>query len=145
RVRIRARVRATAMELMRIHSIPWELTYDDGGDGFLALDPQIQLVRYLNVAAAVPDALRLGGESLEVLVAIASPSDQSPLGVTAERAAIEHALAGVARVTVLTATTRARLVEALAARPYDVLHFIGHGAGPSERRTGGIMLEDDTG
>lgn len=146
RLRIRARAKASAHDLVRIHAIPWELAYDPHGDGFLALDPQVQLVRYLNILTAVPDTSLLGGRELDVLLVIASPKDQGRLRWETEREEIERAFAGsAARLTILSRATRGRLFDALVTGAHDVLHFIGHGAGPDEVRPGRLVLESETG
>ncbi len=142
RLRVRGRSSATAQELARIHAVPWELVHAPHGEGFLSLDPQVQLVRYLNLPAAVPGAFQVGSRELKVLIAIASPADQERLRWEAERAIIERAFAGSAvQVTILCRTTRDLLLAELAKQSYDVLHFIGHGDGP----TGTLVLEHERG
>lgn len=146
RVRIRAPVAATAEEQVRVHAIPWELVRDPDGGGLLALDPQVQLVRYLNVATPVPDPLHLGSEQREVLVAAASPADLSRLHWEDEVSLIERAFAGSpVRVTVLAHATRTALLNALGTERHAVLHVIGHGGGPNGERLGGLVLEDASG
>ena len=142
RVRIRAAVRASAEEVARIHAVPWELVHAPGGDGFLALDPQIQLVRYLNLPVAVSDPLGPRAGALTVLVAIACPAEYRRLDWAHERDTIERAFADTGvRVTVLPHATRAGLRDLLATEQYEVLHFIGHGGGPTGGRAGMIVLE----
>lgn len=146
RLRVQTAARATARQLVRIHSLPWELVHDPHGDDFLALDPQVQLIRYLNIPTEVPEALQIGARELEVLVVIACPSDQAGLRWDDERAVIERAFAGSAvRVTVLPRATRAGLLEMLGTQRHDVLHFIGHGEGPTCVRPGRIALESEDG
>jgi hypothetical protein len=146
RVRIRAAARATDHEIRDLHSIPWELLHDPHGAGFLALDHQVQLVRYLNLPAPVPGELVLTGRKLEILVASASPSDREPLRWDDEHASIERAFAGSAtRVKLLRGATRDKLFAELSTQRYDVLHFIGHGTGPADHQPGTILLEDEHG
>jgi len=146
RVRIRAATRATDRAIRDLHSIPWELLRDPHGVGFLALDHQVQLVRYLNLPALVPGELVLTGRKLEILVASASPSDREPLRWDDEHASIERAFAGsTTRVKLLRRATRATLFAELSTQRYDVLHFIGHGNGPADLQPGTVLLEDEHG
>jgi hypothetical protein len=146
RLRIRALGGAPPEDLVRVHSIPWEVVRDPHSGGFLALDPQVQLVRYLNIAAPVPGALQIGSGEREVLVAAASPAEEARLQWEEEAAAIERAFAGSAvRVTVLGHATRGALQAALRTGRYGVLHYIGHGCGLTDAGLGGIVLEDACG
>jgi hypothetical protein len=70
---------------------------------------------------------------LRVLVAIASPSDKPPASIDDEVQVVEKAVqdltgpGGQLEVDFLRGVTRAELAAQLTAKPYHVLHFIGHG------------------
>jgi hypothetical protein len=141
-LRLRVLVRPEARQVLRLQAVPWELVCDPRSGEFLALRRDIEIVRYFKLNRPVPSALRIGSEPLEMLLVVASPSDQERLSFEVEVAAIERALSGSKlRVRTLLHATRASLSAELRERPTHVLHFIGHGNGPASRRSGILCLE----
>lgn len=145
-LRVRIRVHGNTKQLLRLHGLPWELLRDPDTGQCLALGREVEIVRYLKLPLPVPESLRLGGEPLEVLVVTAAPRDQLPLQGEVERRAIESAFEGSSvRVRTLCGATRRSLLDALRSGTTHVLHFIGHGMGPSRRLPGAIVLEREDG
>ena len=159
--RLRVLLRVDVPELA---VLPWELLCDPQATGpsggFLALDPQVSLVRYLPQALRPVPPPRQG--PLRVLAVFAGPRDQAPLDlgrelrlVTAALGRIDPAqirldlLAGPALLAAaglgpaLGPPTPDALRAALDAG-YEVLHYAGHGL----LRPGGdgfLALEDAAG
>jgi hypothetical protein len=141
-LRLRVLVRPEARQVLRLQAVPWELVCDPRSGEFLALRRDVEIVRYFKLSRPVPRALRIGSEPLEMLLVVASPSDQARLSFEVEVAAIERALSGSKlHLRKLIHATRASLSAELRERPTHVLHFIGHGNGPASRRSGILCLE----
>ncbi|MET0144236.1 MAG: CHAT domain-containing protein [Ilumatobacteraceae bacterium] len=129
----------------RLLSVPWELLYRR--PRFLANQRHTPLVRHLDTAPA-PRPPDIEGP-VRLLGVVASPSDTSPLDVTAERARVEQAVAEVValgRVELdwLEPATPRRLREALRDGSYHVLHFVGH-SDFTPAGEGVLYLEDPDG
>ena len=128
-------------------NVPWEYLYD-AQHGFLGLDPDTALVRYLELPAPVrPFPIR---PPLRVLAMISAPSDLVQLDVEQEWARLNQALMplasqGLVEVDRLEDGTLAALPRALRLREYHVLHFIGHGGYDEEAQDGALALEDAVG
>lgn len=109
--------------------LPWEYTYiERSGDpalGFLALDPQIAIVRHEPLPAADPPPHP--GGPLRLVAALASPEGLAPLDLATERAAIERACAGQPSIelAILEQATSETVQAALAGA--EIFHFAGHG------------------
>ena len=145
-VRLRIRVTGEPKDVLRLQAVPWELLHDPRTGRFLALEPEVDLVRYLHAPFSVPDALRLGSEPLDVLIVIAAPRDKTPLSSQIERKAIEEAFAdGPVRVRSLLGATRSALGDALRTQPPHVLHFIGHALEPTQSADAALLLEQPDG
>jgi CHAT domain-containing protein len=125
-------------------NVPWEYLYDVQ-HGFLGLDPDTALVRYLELPAPVrPFPIR---PPLRVLAMISAPSDLAQLDAEQEWARLNRALQplasqGLVEVDRLEDGTLAALPRALRLREYHVLHFIGHGGYDEEAQDGALALED---
>ncbi len=128
-------------------NVPWEYLYD-AQHGFLGLDPDTALVRYLELPAPVrPFPIR---PPLRVLAMISAPSDLAQLDAEQEWARLKGALEplvsqGLVEVDRLEDGTLAALPRALRLREYHVLHFIGHGGYDENAQDGALALEDAAG
>jgi pimeloyl-ACP methyl ester carboxylesterase len=132
---------------------PWELAWDPLRRKFLATE-DVHLVR--SVFTAVP-AERPPREQrpLRILIVEAQPADTAILSIEEERRRILHRFqdlvaAGAAEVSVLVAarpeTLHERLVESsLRGRPFDIVHFIGHGDFDSQAREGCLLFLESEG
>jgi CHAT domain-containing protein len=128
-------------------NVPWEYLYD-AQHGFLGLDPDTALVRYLELPEPVqPLPIK---PPLRILAMISAPSDLAELDVEKEWAKLEQTLEplksqGLVEVERLEDGTLAALTRRLGLGEYHVLHFIGHGGYDEEDQDGALALEDDTG
>ncbi len=135
---LRLRIRLPAL----LEPLPWELalvarTGQDAALGFLALDPQVAIVRHEELAAPAP-AVQPEGQ-IELVAALASPPALPPLDLAVERAAIEQAVAGASGIAVqfVEPATRAAVEAALPGA--EIFHFAGH----SLAQNGGALALDD--
>jgi hypothetical protein len=132
---------------------PWELAWDPLRRKFLATE-DVHLVR--SVFTAVP-AERPPREQrpLRILIVEAQPADTAILSIEEERRRILHRFqdlvtAGAAELSVLVAarpeTLHERLVESsIRGRPFDIVHFIGHGDFDSQAREGCLLFLESEG
>lgn len=139
---LRLRLDVRANELM---NIPWELVHDGGA--YRALSQRTPIIRYLHKNASrrrleIP-------RPPNVLVVTASPNDLPLLpAIENEIKMINEVLSSfnderkVGRFRVLENATSSKLHAALQ-DPYDVVHFMGHGAFRDQR--GYLILEDEAG
>lgn len=123
------RVRLHFSEAPELARLPWEMLYDPVGRNFLGLTQRTPVVRYLELPSA-PRVQRTDGP-LRMLVMVSSPSDYPQLDVAREVAIIHEATGPLVRagqlvVEVLPEATLEAL-ERAGWRPYDILHFVGHG------------------
>lgn len=130
---------------------PWEFAYDPSRRTYICLE-DINFIR--NTLTAIPaDALEPRSDLLRILVVAAQPIGSVTLSEAEE---IEVILRGfqplidarLASVEVLTHATPGLLHERLEAsedRPYDILHFIGHGEFDSATESGTLLFEDSSG
>ena len=128
-------------------NVPWEYLYD-AQHGFLGLDPDTALVRYLELPEPVqPLPIR---PPLRILAMISAPSDMAELDVEKEWGKLKETLEplksqGLVEVERLEDRTLARLTRRLGLGEYHVLHFIGHGGYDEDDQDGALALEDDRG
>jgi hypothetical protein len=131
-----------------VASKPWEFAFDPNRRKFLATE-EIHFVR--NVLTAVPaQRLNEGREKLRLLVVEAQPAGTAELAVDEEERQIRFRFqplieAGLVEVDVLARATPERLHEMLVRqnleqRPYDVVHFIGHGEFDREASQGRLLF-----
>jgi len=118
-------------------ALPWELLYWRERGAFLALDPNIALVRTL-AQTSIPPRAEPDPTTHHILGILAHVNDQAALDLTGERARIDAALARLRRYKVAPVTWAAGQIDHLdktvsARRPWTVLHVGGHG-------TAGTML-----
>jgi formylglycine-generating enzyme required for sulfatase activity len=130
--------------------LPWELLFDPHDDQFLALAPDLALLRYPELARPVRP-LRVDGP-LQVVAVLASPSDPDypPIRLDRELRRIETALKppieqlrialDVIRGPDTLGQLRARL-----RRPAHVLHVLSHGDLDTASGEGVLIFEDADG
>ncbi len=141
-LRVRLRLPASLV------SLPWELLFDPRDEQFLALAPDLVLVRYPELPAPVTP-LHLDGP-LRVVFVAASPRDLPPLDIDQELNRILAALKGptarnqivldVVRGPDTLGQLRTRLRE-----PAHVVHFLGHGEIDTTNGEGILLFEDPDG
>ena len=114
---------------VRLSEVPVEVLYDDVNQ-FLATDITTPISRSFQWDPdRQPQRVVL---PLRVLVAIASPSDKPPANIAQELAAIKRVVkpltdAKALDVDYVEQATRSAVAAQLKAKPYQVMHFIGHG------------------
>ena len=128
---------------------PWEFAFDPNRRKFLATE-ELHFVR--SVLTAVP-AQRVGTErkKLRLLVVEAQPAGTADLALEEEERQIRFRFqplieAGLVEVDVLAQATPGRLHEMILSRhleqrPYDVVHFIGHGEFDREASEGRLLFQ----
>ena len=120
KTRLRLRIYAESPALL---AIPWEYLYDEGNQRWLALQPDLSLVRGLPLQQRPPQPVT---GRLRVLVMIASPSDLPQLDSAQELANLTLATTTAAVELIVVEPTYDALQEALRQQPH-VFHFVGHG------------------
>ncbi|BAY98896.1 Miro domain-containing protein [Tolypothrix tenuis PCC 7101] len=128
-------------------ALPWEFLYDEATNTFLANNTQTVLSRYVDVPLQKRE-LKAASQPLKVLLVISSPSNLPPLDEAGEESLIRDALAkhidsGTIELDVLQEATIRNINQKLHEKPYNVLHFIGHGK--FENNKGYIALVDTDG
>ena len=124
-------------------NIPWEYLYDTQ-HGFLGLDPETALVRYLELPSpARPFPI---SPPLRILAMISAPSDVAGLQSEEEWVKLNDTLGdlvrrGLVKVDRLQSGTLAALQRPLRLTEYHVLHFIGHGGYDENAQDGALALE----
>ncbi len=119
---------------VEIAALPWEFTYDPTLGHFLALTPEVRLVRSL--PSLRPLNPGPGGLPLRVLIGVAGPATYQGgrlfgLDVAAERSLVNTALAplveaGYLVVTIVTLNSANDLVAAARRTQPHIFHYIGH-------------------
>ena len=128
-------------------SIPWEFLYDDNTNTFLANDPKTAISRYISVPLKKQD-IKPASLPLRMLLVISSPDDMPHLDSDGEEKLIRQALqdhvsSGQIEIDTITQATINEIDQRLNEKPYNVLHFIGHGV--FENNKGFIVLMDEKG
>jgi CheY-like chemotaxis protein len=128
-------------------ALPWEFLYDADTNTFLGNDTQTALSHYIDVPLQRRE-IRAAQPPLKILLVIASPKDLPQLDAAGEERLIREALArhineGRIELDVLDQATIRNINQKLHEKPYNVLHFIGHGAFENEK--GFIALVDEDG
>jgi AAA-like domain/CHAT domain len=142
--RLRIRLRLTSVP--ELANMPWEFLYDAGADRFLVLSYKTSIVRYLELAQAIP--LLAVKPPLRVLVMASSPHGYDPLGVEKEWHNLQAALGRMPRGLVAVERLEKATLSALQARlsqgsPCHVFHYIGHGGFDSRTGKSVLVIEDD--
>ncbi len=127
---------------IEVAALPWEFLYDPDQIGPMAtLDAPI--VRYLPQATVLP---RLTGQ-LPLKILLTGAETLSKPDVTRALAEAQAALAELGSSVELTVEphlTRGKL-QRLLRENFHIWHFIGHGIGASDGKTGGLLFEDANG
>jgi formylglycine-generating enzyme required for sulfatase activity len=144
-LRIKLHIDPEDPSLAQLASLPWEFLYRQGTRDFLNLSISTPVVRYLDVQRPyTPLPLK---PPLRILVVISSPADYPPLDLDRERGLIEGSWArlGDVRVEISERAHILALQDRLAERPYQVLHYMGHGDFDARTGQGGLVMEDEGG
>lgn len=128
-------------ELPAVIAIPWEYLFDPGQIGWLALHPDISLVRALPVSTGAPQPV---DGLLRVLVMLASPTDLPALDSRAEWDHLQNATAAAPVELVHSEPTYPALLAALRQSP-QVFHFVGHGLFDDTSQQGSLCFVDANG
>jgi hypothetical protein len=129
-----------------IADLPWEFAYDPVRKNFLATS-EVNFTR--NVDTAIPADRISSRDHLRILVVVAQPLGLAHLSVDEEITRVKSGFqdliaAGLAQVDVLLDVTPALLHQTLqVSRPYDILHFIGHGEFNEDTGTGCLVFETE--
>lgn len=129
--------------------VPWELLYDPEEGQFLALMPDVVLLRCPPELATPLDPLRIDGP-LRVVVVLASPARYPQINLDRELRWIQEALKGpierghVVLEVIRGAGTLDKLRERLRT-PLHILHILCHGDIDTARAEGHLVFEDPTG
>jgi hypothetical protein len=144
-LRIRIEVDPSLPESQEIGSLPWELIYRHATRQHLAADVKTPVVRRLAVPGSTTPAPRL--RALRVLAVSACPAGAPRLDLAHEIGALAAAWRKVPRVEVevLEHASLSALDAKLRARPFHVLHFMGHGGFDAATGTGYLLFEDGRG
>ncbi len=131
-------------------ALPWEYLYHPERSFFLALSPDLTLVRYVQM----PEPVRLlhVEPPLRILAMACSPSDLDPLDVARERENLTGSLqrlvdARMVEIDWAPRNTLESLISMLGRRDYHIFHFMGHGAylGDDGDLSGYLMFENADG
>jgi hypothetical protein len=133
--------------------IPWELLYDEYTDQFLALAPDLKLVRYPEMPAAYahPGPLQVDGP-LQVVAVLASPqSDDYPmLRLDRELGRMERALTllreqNQVQLDVIRGPGTLDQLRERLRQPVHILHILSHGDLNRDTGEGELLFEDTDG
>ena len=167
-LKLRLRLRISPPELA---ALPWEYTYDEGRDNYLALDPRTALVRYHS--QPVPQRSITSHAPVPILVLISNPPGTFPLetsgevrnlvkaltplldkdrvkidilftGSPEERREIEALVSDRAGTRLLPDTASIDALRDALRQGYRVIHYIGHGVF-DEQQGGVLLLADEKG
>jgi hypothetical protein len=142
------RLRLRLGEAPDIAQVPWEYMHGSVGDGFLALQTDTAVVRYLELPHSRPP---LAAElPLSILVMISSPPGVGRLDVDREWNRLVEATAdlrakGDLRLDLLERPSLLALQRRLRHDDVHVLHFVGHGGFDVEQDTGVLVMADEDG
>lgn len=128
-------------DLPTVISIPWEYLFDPGQIGWLALHPDISLVRALPVSTGAP--LPVDG-LLRVLVMLSSPTDLPSLDSRSEWDHLQDATVAAPVELVRSEPTYPALLAALRQSP-QVFHFVGHGFFDDTSQQGSLCFVGENG
>ena len=136
-------------ESPQMAAIPWEFLYDESTNTFLANDPKTALSRYIDVPLKKHD-IKPANLPLRMLLVISGPKNLDPLDSAGEEKLIKKALeklisTNMIEIDTITNATIDSIYQRLSEseRPYNVLHFIGHGIFKNDK--GHVALVDDDG
>ncbi|MFO7632722.1 MAG: CHAT domain-containing protein, partial [Caldilinea sp.] len=129
--------------------LPWEFLYHPERNFFLALSPDLTIVRYVQT----PEPVRTlhVDPPLRILAMACSPRDLDPLDIARERENLQASLerlttARMVEIDWAPANTLHSVTAMLDQRDYHIFHFMGHGVSMQEEgRTAGYLLFEDAG
>ncbi len=126
--------------------LPWEYLFD--GKEYLCLSGNMRISRRASGTRSL--TLQPSAPPLQVLAVIANPEDQASFDVAAESTILQESLddligQGKLDLEILAEPTSSALLEAIRGRPYQVIHFIGHGVYHLAQHEGFLCLEDEIG
>jgi hypothetical protein len=128
----------------KLSQLPWEYTYDASRNAFLFKN--YDLVRYPPLSAE--NALPPETDSMRILIIPATPRDLPVRNVLDEQRVIADAFAQYppekVSVVALERGTWQAVDAATRQQPFDVLHFIGHGAFLADGGKSYFAFEDET-
>jgi Tol biopolymer transport system component len=129
-------------------SLPWELLYDRRKDEFLALAPDLTLVRYPELPTPIAPLQTEG--ALQIVAVLASPQGYRPIKLEREQRRIELALkqpleAGQIALDIIRGPDTLGQLRARLRRPVHVLHILCHGDIDEVRGEGVLIFEDADG
>ncbi len=144
-LRIMLRFDSKHPDLPRLSNLPWELLYDEDRRAFLNLSRFTPIIRCLEVPH--PGLPLIFQPPLRILVVISRPVSHGALNLAEERRLIEGAWEKhrAVEVTFLESATVTALREALLKQPYQVIHFMGHGAFEGHQEEGTLLFENSDG
>ncbi len=123
-------------------ALPWELLYDPDARTFLALDPEIRLVRALDVPRA--SERRPLKRPLRFLVVMANTADQDPLGLQREWTALEREVSSsLIELVPFKDGSIKSLRDTLEQGEFVGLHFMGHGRFDAKHGRGELLFEEN--
>lgn len=142
------RLRLRLKRAPELAGLPWEYLYDEDCEQFLALMPEISLVRHPEMPKGV--RLSAGEPPIRVLAWIANPPGSCLLDASKEWESIVRALEPLVRAGRLILErieggTLTALRQALRRGDVHAVHFVGHGAFDPSLGDGYLLLEDDEG
>jgi hypothetical protein len=145
RLQLRFKLDRQSLSPSLLHSLPWELLRQPDTRDFLALSRQTPVVRYLEVPRPVSPFRR--PSVLRILVVISAPAGLPPLDFPRERRGVQEAWGKLpdVEVEVLENPRASALRGAFLGRPYNILHFIGHGRLDPRTGEGFLFFEDEHG
>ncbi len=134
-------------ESPELASLPWEFLYDEDTNTFLGNNTETVVSRYIDIPLQKRD-IKAASLPLKVLLVISTPTDLATLDAVGEEKLIREALgkhieAGEIELDILQAATIQNINQKLREKPYNILHFIGHGV--FENNQGFIALVDNNG
>jgi hypothetical protein len=140
------RLRLT-LEPPELSALPWEFLYDVDTNSFLANTTQLVLSRFISVIGAKRD-LKIVTPPLKILLILSSPAGLPALDTVGEERLIRNALAtlqtaGTVEMDVLGEATIRNINQKLREKPYNVVHFVGHGDFTDDQ--GQLALVDQNG
>jgi hypothetical protein len=142
-VRVRLIISTSDNDTARVAGMPWEILTRDEGQTPLACDKRTVLVRSIDI---VDETRPVPFEPpLRLLLIVSNPTGTAPLDLAREKSRIAQVLGDVRGVEVVTLerATKEAIGDALATKPFHVVHFMGHGDFDPATGRGAVLLERD--
>ena len=137
------RIKLRLSEAPELMSLPWEYLFDPALNRFLALSSETTIVHFLDLPRRAPP-LKVA-LPVHILVVMATPTDLPSLDGEQEWRVLQGAMrrlikSGAITLERLDMANLQDLQSRLRARPYHVLHYIGHGAFDPGAGQGALMF-----